>query len=170
MILWLIGISGAGKTTIGRLVVERLRSAGRSVIFIDGDEIREVWSDNLGHTLEDRRRNHTRLSKLCALLDQDGVDVVVSALSIFPDLRRWNRETFRSYVEVHIDTPIDVVSQRDPKKIYQRKMQTGEGFVVGIDMKFPVGTSDLTISGSESIDSPEVICTKIMDFLNQKIP
>ncbi|MGH8613854.1 MAG: adenylyl-sulfate kinase, partial [Gammaproteobacteria bacterium] len=119
MIIWLIGVSGAGKTTVGRMLCERMRATGKHVLLLDGDRLRDVWNDDLGHEMSARRRNHTRISKLCALLDQDpSIDLVVPALSIFPDLRAWNRQHFSRYVEVFLDLPMEEAIRRDRKGIY----------------------------------------------------
>ncbi len=164
MIIWLIGISGAGKTTIGRELVQRLRDQGRATQFLDGDELRAVWQDDLGHEIMDRRKNHTRISKLCALLDQDdGLDVVVAALSIFPDLRRWNRENFRQYFEVFLDVPVDVARQRDTRGVYSSARRGGAGNVVGVDIPFPATDADLRIAAPEILGQPTDIAQSIFD-------
>jgi len=152
MIIWLIGISGSGKTTIGTALVDRMRWEGRHVIYLDGDKLREVWSDDLGHTLESRRKNHTRFSKLCALLGQDpGVDIVVSALSIFPDLQQWNRENIPGYFQVHLHVDVETAQQRDPKGIYARSKVGQAKDVVGVDFPFPTPyRSDVTLNFEES--------------------
>lgn len=147
MIIWLIGISGSGKTTIGTALVDKMRAEGRHVIYLDGDKLREVWVDDLGHTLESRRKNHTRFSKLCALLSQDSdVDIVVSALSIFPDLQQWNRENIADYFQVHLHVDVETAQDRDPKGIYARARAGQAKDVVGIDFPFPEPyRSDVTL-------------------------
>ncbi len=168
MILWLIGISGAGKTTVGRELVEIMRRRNRSVLFIDGDEIRTVWKDDLGHTIEARRRNHSRLSQLCKVLDQDSVDIVVSALSIFPDLREWNRRNLKCYLEVFLDLPIEEARKRDPKGIYARRAFGETSDVVGVDIPFPVSdTTDLRISTPEILEPPVEIANRIMALIER---
>lgn len=166
MILWLIGISGAGKTTVGRALVESLQRRDRPTLFIDGDRIRTVWQDDLGHTIEARRRNHSRLSQLCKVLDQDGVDIVVSALSIFTDLREWNRRNLRHYLEVHLDLPVEEARKRDPKGIYARRERGEAADVVGIDIPFPVSlTTDLRIGVPEILDPPDSIADRILELI-----
>ncbi len=167
MIVWLIGISGAGKTTVGRALVEKMRTGGRPTLFIDGDEIRTVWKDDLGHTVEARRRNHSRLSQLCKVLDQDGVDIIVSALSIFPDLRAWNRRNLRHYLEVFLDLPLKEARSRDPKGIYAKRARGESRDVVGVDIPFPLGeTVDLHIIKPEILDTPDNIANRILDLIN----
>ncbi len=73
MVIWIVGLSGAGKTTLGRHLVRHLRDKGETVLFLDGDVMREVWGDNLGHDIEGRRLNAHRISHLCRILDDQGV-------------------------------------------------------------------------------------------------
>src|ERR1700683_1573893 len=75
-VYWITGLSGAGKTTIGRELWRRLRAASRSVIFLDGDVTREVIAEDLGHSTTHRRRSAMRNARLCKLLSDQGTDVV----------------------------------------------------------------------------------------------
>jgi adenylylsulfate kinase len=169
MNLWLIGISGAGKTTVGKLVTEGLREQGRTVLFLDGDDLREVWSDDLGHSIDARRKNHMRISKLCRTLDQGNIDILVSALSIFPDLRKWNHENLSDYVEICLDLPIEEATRRDPKAIYARRAAGELNDVAGIDFPFPHSeTTSLIISPPDVLAPPQEIADRILSFLNSR--
>ena len=85
MVVWLIGLSGAGKTTLGRLLHQRLAARLPNLVFLDGDDLRDVWGDNLGHSIEARRVNAHRISHLCRLLDRQGIHVIAAVLSMFPE-------------------------------------------------------------------------------------
>ena len=78
-IYWLTGLSGAGKTTIGRLRYEKLKTEGENVVFLDGDELRQVFGDDLGYTEADRRKSAMRNARLCALLGKQGFTFVTVA-------------------------------------------------------------------------------------------
>ena len=69
MVIWIIGLSGAGKTTLAKEVVAKIGSSKTNVVLIDGDMIREVFGNDLGHTLEDRRQNGERICRLCKFLN-----------------------------------------------------------------------------------------------------
>lgn len=167
MIIWLIGISGAGKTTVGRILTARLRDQGRCAVLLDGDDLREVWADRLGHTMAERRRNHERISRLCKLLGQDRkLDLVVPALSIFPDLRAWNRANLPDYFEVFLDLPVDEAARRDPKGIYAAARRGEARDVAGLDLPFPPPEhADLAIGLPDILESPERITDRIMEKL-----
>lgn len=169
MIIWLIGISSAGKTTVGKALVQKLRGTARPTLFLDGDSLREVWQDDLGHEIADRRKNHTRISKLCALLDQEEqADIVVAALSIFPDLRLWNRENFKQYFEVFLDIPIEVAMQRDNRGIYRENAAGVAANVIGVDIPFPVPDADLKIGAPDILQPPEIISDIIMSAMEDR--
>ena len=107
MVVWIIGLSGAGKTTFADQLLRELKSDGmHNVVNLDGNVIREVFGNHLGYTIEDRRKNASRISALSKFLDEQGIHVVSPILSLFQSKRDWNRDHIRNYFEVFIDVPI----------------------------------------------------------------
>ena len=97
-VFWVTGLSGAGKTTVGRELWRRLRAAGRQVFFLDGDALRAVIAEDLGHSADNRRRSAMRNARLCQLLAGQGADVVCATISLFHEVQRWNRELSTVYL------------------------------------------------------------------------
>ena len=126
-VYWLTGLSGAGKTTIGRLWYEKLKAMGETVVFLDGDELRQVFGDDLGFTEPDRRKSAMRNARLCALLAKQGITVVCCTISMFDSVRAWNRENIPGYFEVYIKVTMDTLRQRDQKGLYSREQQDVAG-------------------------------------------
>src|ERR1700679_1455988 len=82
-VYWITGLSGAGKTTLGRELWQRLRAAGRPAIFLDGDMLRGVIAEDLAHNLPNRRKSAMRNARLCRMLASQGGDVVCPTISMF---------------------------------------------------------------------------------------
>jgi glutamine kinase len=133
-VFWITGLSGAGKTTVGRELWSRLRAAGRPVIFLDGDVLRAVIAEDLGHRSVDRRRSAMRNARLCRLLARQGTDVVCATISLFHEVQRWNRGQIPGYREIYLRVPIDELRRRDSKGIYARAQRGDARDVVGIDV------------------------------------
>ncbi len=134
-VYWLTGLSGAGKTTIGRLWRDELRNMGQTVIFLDGDEMRSVFGVGLGFSGSDRRKLAESYGRLCALLAGQGVTVVCCTISMFHSVRAWNRANIPGYYEVYIEASMDTLRRRDQKGLYSRNADNVAG--VGLQVELP---------------------------------
>lgn len=153
MVVWLIGLSGSGKTTLSERVALDVHLRGRQVVVLDGDRVRELFGNDLGHSMADRRVNAERICRLCGFLDEQGVDVVCAILSLFPESRAWCRENLSTYYEVFIDAPIEQLMERDSKGIYTKFSKGQIDNVAGLDLKFPIPENpDLVIKNIDSLE------------------
>ena len=152
MVIWLIGLSGAGKSTLANEIVLGANRLGNKTILLDGDVIREVFGNDLGHSMGDRLMNAQRICQLGKFLDEQGVDVVVAILSLFQESRDWNRNNIENYYEVFIDSPVEGLIERDAKGLYARFIKGEISDVAGMDIDFkqPSG-SDLVIDNAGSL-------------------
>lgn len=165
LVIWVMGLSGAGKTTFSEQVVIEARRRGKSVVWLDGDEIRNLFDNDLSHSLEDRRINNQRLIRICSLLDSQGIDVVCSAQSLFPDLREFCRRNFSSYRDVLIDAPLNQLVERDTKGIYG-SFQRGETHdVAGMDLEVPHTSPDYLIPNAGTLESLLCRVDEVVEFL-----
>jgi bifunctional enzyme CysN/CysC len=164
-VVWFTGISGAGKSTIATGVEQRLRALGLNIHNLDGDALRTGLNSDLGFSDDDRTENVRRIGEVARLFNIAGVSVLVAAISPF----RAGRDHVRSligpgcFVEVHVDTPLEVAEARDIKGLY-RKARSGQlANFTGIDSPYeaplnPEVRIDATHSTSDE-ESDEVIRT-----------
>ncbi|MBV8783432.1 MAG: adenylyl-sulfate kinase, partial [Gammaproteobacteria bacterium] len=126
-VLWLTGLSGAGKSTIANLVEKALAAQGRHTYLLDGDNVRHGLNKDLGFTAQDRVENIRRIAEVSRLMVDAGLIVLVSFISPFRSERRMARELFPAgeFYEVFIDTPLAEAERRDVKGLY-RKARRGE--------------------------------------------
>jgi adenylylsulfate kinase len=172
VIIWLVGLSGAGKSVIGRALYRQMKERSPATVLVDGDEIREVFRHDQGaepYSVEGRRRNAERIRELCAWLDRQEIDVVCCILSIFEESHRWNRENYGEYFEVYVSAPMEVLEERNPKDLYRRAARGEERNVVGVDIDYAAPLEpDLVIeNGAEPVD-PEQAAREILDRASKK--
>jgi adenylylsulfate kinase-like enzyme/phosphohistidine swiveling domain-containing protein len=152
-VFWITGLSGAGKTTVGRELSSRLRAAGHPVVFLDGDALRAVIAEDLGHSAGHRRRSAMRNARLCRLLSAQGADVVCATISLFHEVQHWNRENIPGYREIYLRVPIDELRRRDSKGIYAAAQRGDARDVVGLDVTAEVPeTPDLVLDNYGPLD------------------
>lgn len=119
--LWLTGLSGAGKSTVGELVARGLAERGHRVELLDGDEVRENLCADLGFSREDRATNVQRIAYVASMLTRNGVTVVVAAISPYRDARQRARAMIgERFVEVHVRATVGECGRRDVKGLYAR--------------------------------------------------
>ena len=135
-VIWLTGLSAAGKTTLGRILCERLRALGYRTDQLDGDEIRRNLSSDLGFSPADRDENVRRIGQFACMLARQGCIVVVSATSPFRQARARLRESIPNFVEVYVNAPVEVCAKRDPKNLYQRARLGQLRDVPGMDLPY----------------------------------
>jgi cytidine diphosphoramidate kinase len=141
VVIWLVGLSASGKTSIARRIVELWRQTAPNTVLVDGDDVRRVFADGAGggdYTLEGRRRNNARTAAICRWLDEQRQNVVCAILNVVPERLAENRHDFTSYFEVFVDTPLAVCERRDARGLYARARAGQEQHVVGFDIPFPV--------------------------------
>ncbi|MBS0366932.1 MAG: sulfate adenylyltransferase subunit CysN [Proteobacteria bacterium] len=126
-VLWLTGLSGAGKSTIANRVEKLLTAQGRHTYLLDGDNVRHGLNKDLGFTAQDRVENIRRVAEVSRLMVDAGLIVLVSFISPFRSERRMARELFAAgeFFEVFVDTPLAEAERRDVKGLY-RKARRGE--------------------------------------------
>ena len=167
MVIWLIGLAGAGKTSIGKEVYKLVRNEDRSTVFLDGDRFREIMGDDLGHSLADREKNGWRMCKLSAWLERQDINIVACVLSNFPEQQKWNRENLDKYFEVYIEVSMDMLETRDQKGLYSGAKEGRIKNVIGVDLEFhPPENSDLVIQNSESTVNVIALAKQIVSKLD----
>ncbi len=137
-VIWITGLSGSGKSSLASEVVVKLRAEGKSVLMLDGDELREIFgavaTNSQNHNREGRLELAMKYAKLCKLIAEQGLIVVIATISLFREVHTWNRLNLEGYFEVYLKVPIDELRRRDPKGIY-RRFDAGElNNVAGLDL------------------------------------
>ncbi|MDS4013422.1 MAG: adenylyl-sulfate kinase [Candidatus Accumulibacter sp.] len=174
-VIWITGLSGSGKTTLAHEVTGRLRATGKSVVMLDGDELREVFgaaaANASNHGREGRLSLAMQYAHLCRVIAAQGVTVVIATISLFREVHAWNRENLPGYFEVYLKVPLDELRRRDPKGIY-RRFDAGElANVAGLDLPVDIPeAADLIVpydpGQAASVAAEELIT--IMDSRKKK--
>jgi len=150
-VVWFTGLSGAGKSTIANLVEKKLHALGRHTYLLDGDNVRHGLNKDLGFTAEDRVENIRRVAEVAALMADAGLVVLTAFISPFRSERRMARALLPEgeFVEVFVDTPLEVAEARDAKGLY-RKARRGElRNFTGIDSPYErPEAAEVTIPGA----------------------
>jgi adenylylsulfate kinase len=162
-VAWFEGLAGSGKTTLSRAVAVKLRALGRRVEVLDGDEVRQMFSPELGFSRKDREFHARRVSYVARLLARNGVAVIVAMVTPYETSRQAARAGVEvPFEEVWLSCPIDVCRQRDPKGLYRRTEQGLVHHMTGMDDPFEEPLNpDLTVDTSH--ESVEVATRHILD-------
>jgi len=152
MIIWLTGLSGAGKTTIGKEIHRLWKAEEPNTVLVDGDAVRSLVRFNSGndaYSLEGRHEAASRYCNICEWLDKENINVVCCTISFYDDLRERNRKNLSNYFEVFVSAPMDILIKRDVKNLYEPALRGEIQNVVGVDLILDEPTDpDLRIDNS----------------------
>ena len=155
--VWFTGFSGAGKSTIAEALTDKLKSEGCQLEVLDGDEIRENLTKDLGFSKEDRDTNIRRIGFVAKLLARNGVIVLVPVISPYRAIREEMRSSINDFVEVFVNAPISVCEERDVKGLYKQVRAGKIKQFTGIDDPYEPPTN------------PEVECRTDLEELSESV-
>lgn len=165
-VVWLTGLSGAGKSTIANLVETKLHAMGRHTYLLDGDNVRHGLNKDLGFTDADRVENIRRIAEVAKLMVDAGLIVITAFISPFRSERNMARELVEDgeFIEVHVDTPLEIAEQRDVKGLY-RKARRGElKNFTGIDSPY-----EAPINPESVVKTAEITAEEAADQIIQSL-
>jgi adenylylsulfate kinase len=143
-VLWITGLSGSGKTTLAQAISKELKLISFDHVLLDGDELREIFSTTQSSQNYDRESRillALQYSRLCKMLSDQNLMVIIATISLFGEVQSWNRSNIKNYFEVFIDIPLSALKSRDSKNIYS-KFALGEiNNVAGLDLPIDLPTA-----------------------------
>ena len=151
------GLSGAGKTTLGGLFFRRRKAENNATVLLDGDQFRPVYLDGIGYSEDDRLRGAKRTFRVAKMLTDQNIDVVVCSISMYSEVRDWNRNNIENYKEIYIRVSKETLFRRDQKGLYSSKA----GNVVGIDLPFDEPKHPDIVVDNDGNETPESIVARL---------
>lgn len=168
-VLWFTGLSGSGKSTIANALQQKLFAMGKHTFVLDGDNVRHGLNRDLGFTDADRVENIRRVSNVAKLMSDAGLITLVSFISPFRSERRVARNMMSDgeFIEIHVDTPLNVAEKRDVKGLYKRARSGEIKNFTGIDSPYEAPLEpEIRINTVDS--SPEDAADEIISWMNEK--
>ncbi|KTD62012.1 adenylyl-sulfate kinase [Legionella spiritensis] len=163
VLIWITGFSGAGKTTVAKIVQEQLQAKNKNAILLDGDEVRSALGLTDNYSPEERKKIAFSYAKLGKLLADQGFYVIVATISMFEDVRQWNRRNNSHYLEVYLKVSEEERRIRDPKSLYQTGQELVEQGVLYEEPQNP----DMLLEAGQKLqpeDMAAMIQQAVLDF------
>ena len=146
MIIWFKGISGVGKSTLGKCFYKVKKKKIKNLIYVDGDNFRKLFKNDLGYSLKDRNKNAERICTFVKFLQSQKINVVVSANLTSKKYQKLSKKIYHNYLSIYIESKLSNLKKRDKKKIYKNRKN-----IVGLNIKFDKpDKSDLYITNDST--------------------
>ena len=119
-LIWITGLACSGKTTLAKFLKKELSKRFNNIVHLDGDEIRDLLQVK-SYSFDARKNLAYKYSRFCKVLSDQKLIVIMSTISMFDEVREWNKENNKNYFEIYIKSPIEERLKRDEKQIYKKK-------------------------------------------------
>lgn len=161
MVIWITGLSGSGKSSLAKELMDRLEG---NKILLDGDSMRNALKlTDIGYDKEGRKKIASIYSGFCKLIADQGATVVCSTISMYHEVREWNRQNLPNYYEIFLDIPENIRRNRDPKNLYKDntigKVENLAG--VDFDVELPLNPHIRFDENFSLVSMADIICKKI---------
>jgi cytidine diphosphoramidate kinase len=163
-VFWITGLPGSGKTTISRLLYHRIKE-DQPTLLLDGDVLRSVLGIEKNYTYLERKKIALIYCKICKMISEQKINVIIATISMFHDCHLWNRANLRRYYEIYIRVPNEVLIQRNQKNLFSGKAS----HVVGVDIPFEEPKEPHFIIDNNNETSLEDIGANLYNFCLEKI-
>lgn len=165
-VIWLTGLSGSGKSTIANILEQKLHAQGKQTYLLDGDNVRHGLCGDLSFSDKDRVENIRRISEVSKLFVDAGLIVITAFISPFRTDRNSARQILEQgeFVEVFVDTPLDVCEQRDPKGLYEKARKGDIKDFTGIGSAYEAPTAPechLVYNGEDAEQSADLLIAQL---------
>lgn len=168
-VIWLCGLAGSGKSTLARALNELLRAKFDNVIYLDGDELREIL-EHFSYEKQGRIDMAIKRSKLANFLSKQGQIVIVSTISLFNEVYEFNRANLQNYFEVFVKCEFGELKRRDQKGLYTKALSGEIANVVGVDIAYDMPRPNLVLENSKAVDleqKAQVLCDEFLKFYDK---
>ncbi|WP_139452814.1 adenylyl-sulfate kinase [Campylobacter armoricus] len=164
-VIWLTGLAGSGKSTIGKALYEKIKQKYKNIIYLDGDELRDLLG-HYGYDKQSRIDMALKRSQFAKFLNDQDMIVVVTTISMFNEVYEYNRQNLKNYFEIYIKCSMEELIKRDQKGLYTKALNDKIKEVVGIDIKFDEPNPNLIIENSlqDRLDEKVDKIYKILNF------
>jgi adenylyl-sulfate kinase len=162
MVIWITGLSGAGKTTVCRALWQELKPASPELVLLDGDAIRAAFGHDLGYAEADRIKQIQRMQRLAKMLSDQGQIVLVAALYAHPELLAWNRANIPGYFEIYLEASLNLLRARDAKGLYRDAAAGTLRHVVGVDIPWHAPSSPDLVIRADGAPNPQNCARRII--------
>ena len=168
-VIWITGLSGAGKTTVANALQQSFKESGLLSILLDGDILRAIFEvkDNKSdsYVRQERIKLSYKYAQLCKNLSSQGFIVIIATVSMFNEIYTWNRKNLINYFEVYLNVPIKELIKRDPKNIYKKFYSRTISDVAGLDLEVDYPTHAHLIVDFKPSLTPSKIAAVIIENL-----
>lgn len=164
--LWMTGLSGAGKTTIAKIVEAKLKARGLKIERLDGDVVRQSLTRDLGFSKEDRDKNIERVTFVAKLLSRNEVGVIASFISPYQAVRDHVRQETTNFIEVFVHAPLEVCAERDVKGMYAKAFAGEIENFTGVSDPYEAPANPEIIIETH-LETPEESAARLIAYLEE---